>query len=200
MPQPALAWTARGELSTGPQFFAYDARLMSTRMSSSLQRSGRVHSEAFSFCRQGRGGGRGIVMSEQIKSPIISRRKVFWLAAIAAAFTAPATMLLTSNARAQQSDQAPAAEPTAPKTGQKKKKKRKTLRRGPRPLRRPVRRKRHRHHQNSISIPARCNVKPQPEETGAKSSAVVALRCIFRLNAQPESTGRAQPMRKLLRR
>ena len=64
-------------------------------------------------------------MSEQIKSPIISRRKVFWLAAIAAAFTAPATMLLTSNARAQQSDQAPAAEPTAPKTGQKKKKKKK---------------------------------------------------------------------------
>jgi hypothetical protein len=60
-------------------------------------------------------------MSEQIKSPIISRRKVFWLAAIAAALAAPATML-PSDARAQQSDQAPAVEPTAPKTGEKKKK------------------------------------------------------------------------------
>jgi hypothetical protein len=63
-------------------------------------------------------------MSEQIKSPIISRRKVFWLAAIAAALAAPATML-PSDARAQQSDQAPAAEPTAPKTGEKKKKEKK---------------------------------------------------------------------------
>ena len=64
-------------------------------------------------------------MSEQIKSPIISRRKLFWLVAIAEALAAPATMLSTSDARAQQSDQAPAAEPTAPKSKAKKKKKKK---------------------------------------------------------------------------
>jgi hypothetical protein len=62
-------------------------------------------------------------MSEQIKSQIISRRRLFWLAAIAVALAAPATMLSTSDARAQQSDQAPAAEPTAPKSKAKKKKK-----------------------------------------------------------------------------
>src|SRR4029077_4180267 len=45
-------------------------------------------------------------MSEQIKSQIISRRRLFWLAAIAVALAAPATMLSTSDARAQQSDQA----------------------------------------------------------------------------------------------
>ena len=89
------------------------------------QYSGRVHVHVLSFSRPGRRGVRGIAMSEQIKLPIISRRKVFWLAAIAAALVAPATMLPTSNARAQQSDQAPAAEPTAPKTGEKKKKKKK---------------------------------------------------------------------------
>ena len=61
-------------------------------------------------------------MSEQIKSQIISRRRLFWLAAIAVALAAPATMLST-DARAQQSDQAPAAEPTAPKSKAKKKKK-----------------------------------------------------------------------------
>ena len=64
-------------------------------------------------------------MSEQTKLPTISRRKVFWLAAIAAALGAPATILTTSDTRAQQSDQAPAAEPTAPKSGEKKKKKKK---------------------------------------------------------------------------
>jgi hypothetical protein len=32
-------------------------------------------------------------MSEQIKSQIISRRRLFWLAAIAVALAAPATML-----------------------------------------------------------------------------------------------------------
>jgi hypothetical protein len=64
-------------------------------------------------------------MSEQIKSQIISRRRLFWLAAIAVALAAPATMLSTSDARAQQSDQAPAAEPTAPKSKAKKKKKKK---------------------------------------------------------------------------
>jgi hypothetical protein len=61
-------------------------------------------------------------MSEQIKSQIISRRRLFWLAAIVP-LAAPATMLSTSDARAQQSDQAPAAEPTTPKTKEKKKKK-----------------------------------------------------------------------------
>jgi hypothetical protein len=62
-------------------------------------------------------------MSEPIKSQSISRRRLFWLAVTAAALGAPATMLSTSDVRAQQSDQAPAAEPTAPKTGEKKKKK-----------------------------------------------------------------------------
>jgi hypothetical protein len=62
-------------------------------------------------------------MSEPIKSQSISRRRLFWLAVTAAALAAPATILSTSDVRAQQSDQAPAAEPTAPKTGEKKKKK-----------------------------------------------------------------------------
>jgi hypothetical protein len=65
-------------------------------------------------------------MSEPIKSQSISRRRLFWLAVTPAALGAPATMLSTSDVRAQQSDQAPAAEPTAPKTGEKKKKKTKT--------------------------------------------------------------------------
>jgi hypothetical protein len=73
--------------------------------------------------RQGHSGLRGIAMSEPIKSQSISRRRLFWLAVTAAALAAPATMLSTSDVRAQQSDQAPAAEPTAPKTGEKKKKK-----------------------------------------------------------------------------
>jgi hypothetical protein len=62
-------------------------------------------------------------MSEPIKSQSISRRRLLWLAVTAAALAAPATILSTSDVRAQQSDQAPAAEPTAPKTGEKKKKK-----------------------------------------------------------------------------
>ena len=62
-------------------------------------------------------------MSEPIKSQSISRRRSFWLAVTAAALAAPATILSTSDVRAQQSDQAPAAEPTAPKTGEKKKQK-----------------------------------------------------------------------------
>jgi hypothetical protein len=53
-------------------------------------------------------------MSEEARLRIVSRRRVFWLAAIAAALAMPATMLPTSDARAQ-SDQAPAAEPTTPK-------------------------------------------------------------------------------------
>ena len=73
--------------------------------------------------RQGHSGLRGIAMSEPIKSQSISRRRLFWLAVTAAALAAPATILSTSDVRAQQSDQAPAAEPTAPKTGEKKKKK-----------------------------------------------------------------------------
>ena len=73
--------------------------------------------------RQGHSGLRGIAMDEPIKSQSISRRRLFWLAVTAAALAAPATILSTSDVRAQQSDQAPTAEPTAPKTGEKKKKK-----------------------------------------------------------------------------
>jgi hypothetical protein len=54
-------------------------------------------------------------MSEQIESQFISRRRLLWLAAIATAVASPASMLPTSDARAQQSDQAPAAETTTPK-------------------------------------------------------------------------------------
>ena len=39
-------------------------------------------------------------MSEQIESQIISRRKLFWLAATTVALSAPITVLATSNARA----------------------------------------------------------------------------------------------------
>jgi hypothetical protein len=55
-------------------------------------------------------------MSEQIKSQIISRRRLFWLAATTMALGAPISLLTTSNASAQQADQAPsAAEQTPPK-------------------------------------------------------------------------------------
>jgi predicted lipid-binding transport protein (Tim44 family) len=50
-------------------------------------------------------------MTQEIKSQIISRRRVFWLAA--AVLAMPATLAL-SDARAQ-SDQTPAADTTAPK-------------------------------------------------------------------------------------
>jgi hypothetical protein len=53
-------------------------------------------------------------MSEEVRLPVISRRRLFWLAAMAAAIVAPASILPMSDARAQ-SDQAPAAEPSAPK-------------------------------------------------------------------------------------
>jgi hypothetical protein len=53
-------------------------------------------------------------MSEEARLPVVSRRRVFWLAAIAAALAMPATMVPASDACAQ-SDQAPAAEPTTPK-------------------------------------------------------------------------------------
>jgi hypothetical protein len=59
-------------------------------------------------------------MSEEGRLHIVSRRRVFWLAAIAAALATPATMLGASDARAQ-SDQAPAAEPTTPKKQTKSK-------------------------------------------------------------------------------
>jgi hypothetical protein len=63
-------------------------------------------------------------MSEPIKSQIISRRRIFLLAAMAA-FAVPVTMLPMSNAGAQQAgDQAP-ADPTPPKPAEKKKKKKK---------------------------------------------------------------------------
>ena len=84
------------------------------------QRSGHIHTLGSTVPPSGL---RGIAMSEPIKSQSISRRRLFWLAVTAAALAAPATILSTSDVRAQQSDQAPAAEPTAPKTGEKKKKK-----------------------------------------------------------------------------
>jgi hypothetical protein len=59
-------------------------------------------------------------MSEPIASQFISRRRLLWLAAMAAATASPMSVLPTSDARAQQSDQAPAAKPTAPKTDKKK--------------------------------------------------------------------------------
>jgi hypothetical protein len=86
--------------------------------------SGDIHSPPFNFTFGGT-VRQGITMSEPIKSQLISRRRLFWLAAIGVALAAPATMLSTSDARAQQSDQAPAAEATAPKTKEKKKKKKK---------------------------------------------------------------------------
>jgi hypothetical protein len=53
-------------------------------------------------------------MSEEIRLPVVSRRRLFWLAAMSAAIAVSASMLLLSGARAQ-SDQAPAAEPNTPK-------------------------------------------------------------------------------------
>jgi hypothetical protein len=61
-------------------------------------------------------------MSEQIESQIISRRRLFWLAATTIALGAPMTVLATSNASAQQADKALAAEQTPPKRSKKKKK------------------------------------------------------------------------------
>jgi hypothetical protein len=53
-------------------------------------------------------------MREPIASRFISRRRILWLAAIAATIAAPVSVLPMSDARAQ-TDQAPAAEPTTPK-------------------------------------------------------------------------------------
>jgi hypothetical protein len=63
-------------------------------------------------------------MSEQIKSQIISRRRLFWLAATTMALGAPISLLTTSNASAQQAaDRAPAAAGQTPPNKKKKKKK-----------------------------------------------------------------------------
>ena len=59
-------------------------------------------------------------MSEEVRLPAVSRRRLFWLAAMAATITAPATMLPMSDARAQ-SDQPAAAEPSTPKKKAKSK-------------------------------------------------------------------------------
>jgi type IV secretory pathway VirB10-like protein len=53
-------------------------------------------------------------MSEEVRLPGVSRRRLFWLAAAATAIAAPVIMLPMSDARAQ-SDQAPTTEPTAAK-------------------------------------------------------------------------------------
>ncbi len=65
-------------------------------------------------------------MSEQIRSQVISRRKVLFLVGLAASLAVPATALIASDAKAQQpSDQAAPAEKAAPKKKEKKKKKEK---------------------------------------------------------------------------
>ena len=64
-------------------------------------------------------------MTEEVRLPVVSRRRLFWLAAVAAAITAPASVLPTSDARAQ-SDQPSAAEPSTPKKKTKSKTKTKT--------------------------------------------------------------------------
>ena len=64
-------------------------------------------------------------MSEQIRSQVISRRRVLFLVGLAASLV-PATALVASDAKAQQpSDQAAPAEKAAPKKNEKKKKKEK---------------------------------------------------------------------------
>jgi len=64
-------------------------------------------------------------MSEQTKSQIISRRRLFWLAATTVALATPVAALTTSDTRAQ-TDQAPGAEPAAPKKKTKTKTKKTT--------------------------------------------------------------------------
>ncbi len=51
----------------------------------------------------------------------ISRRKLLFLAGMATSIVMPATMLIASNAEAQQTDQTPPAGQTAPKKKKKKK-------------------------------------------------------------------------------
>jgi hypothetical protein len=64
-------------------------------------------------------------MSKQIKSQLVSRRRLFWLAATTVALATPVAAFMTSNARAQ-TDQAPGAEPAAPKKKTKTKTKKTT--------------------------------------------------------------------------
>jgi hypothetical protein len=59
-------------------------------------------------------------MSQPIALQFISRRRLLWLAAMAAAIGTPVSMLPTSDAHAQ-TDQAPAAEPATPKKETKSK-------------------------------------------------------------------------------
>jgi hypothetical protein len=68
---------------------------------------------------------RGIAMSEEIRLPAVSRRRLFWLVAMVAAIAGPASMLPMSDARAQ-SDQAPASEPSTSKKKTKSKTETKT--------------------------------------------------------------------------
>jgi|SRR6185437_6333076 hypothetical protein len=83
--------------------------------------SGFIHSTALASIVRGI-THRGTIMSEPIAPQFISRRRLFWLAAVAASIAAPATMLSASDALAQQNDQAPAAAPAAPKAKENKKK------------------------------------------------------------------------------
>jgi len=65
-------------------------------------------------------------MSEQIQSQVISRRKVLFLVGLAASLAGPATVLIASDAKAQQpSEQAAPAEKASPKKKETKKKKEK---------------------------------------------------------------------------
>jgi hypothetical protein len=52
----------------------------------------------------------------------MSRRKLLFLAGLAACIVAPATVLIATNAKAQQTEQTPPAGQTAPKKKKKKKK------------------------------------------------------------------------------
>src|SRR5580693_2659268 len=80
-----------------------------------------IHSGGLNFSPRGI-CSRGIIMSEHIKSQIISRRRLFWLAATTMALGAPISLLTTSNASAQQAaDQAPGAAGQTPPNKKKKK-------------------------------------------------------------------------------
>jgi hypothetical protein len=65
-------------------------------------------------------------MTEQIRSQVISRRKMLFLVGLAASLAAPVAVLTASDARAQQpAEQATPGEQAAPKKKVKKKKKKK---------------------------------------------------------------------------
>ena len=113
--------------------------------------------------RQGHSGLRGIAMSEPIKSQSISRRRLFWLAVTAAALAAPATILSTSDVRAQQSDQAPPPNQLLRRLERRRKRKR---RRRQRQELRPLLSKRavRHHHQNSSRTGAAVMKSPSQSE------------------------------------